>query len=142
MMRHFHHLLIATALWAFAAGGVCAAGVKVIANASVAVSSVSVADLKSIFLATKTSFSDGSRVEPVLLKSGSAHEIFVKQYMGKTDTGLEMYYRSLVFTGKGSMPKSLASDAEMVDYVARTKGAIGYVSGAANTDRVRVLEVR
>jgi hypothetical protein len=47
-----------------------------------------------------------------------------------------------VFTGKGSLPKTLSSDAEMVKYVSKTKGAIGYVSAASSTDGVKVLEVK
>jgi ABC-type phosphate transport system substrate-binding protein len=62
--------------------------------------------------------------------------------VGKSDAALETYYRSLVFTGKGSMPKSFASEADVVAYVAKTKGAIGYVSAAANTADAKVLEVK
>jgi TonB family protein len=39
------------------------------------------------------------------------------------------------------MPKELGSDAEVVDYVARTKGAIGYVSAEASTEGVKILAV-
>ena len=39
------------------------------------------------------------------------------------------------------MPKELSSDAEVVAYVARTRGAIGYVSSAASTEGVKVLMV-
>ena len=117
-------------------------GIRVIANSRVMVTSVSPEDLKSIFLGTKTSVADGSHVEPVLLQSGAAHEAFVKQYVGKTATTLVSYYRSLVFTGKGTMPPMLASDAEVVKYVAKTRGAIGYVSGEADTDSVKILEVK
>jgi ABC-type phosphate transport system substrate-binding protein len=81
-------------------------------------------------------------VEPVLEKDGAAHEAFLKEYIGKTDMALETYYRSLVFTGKASMPKTLAADAEVVAYVAKTKGAIGYVSAGAATAGVKTLEVK
>ena len=40
------------------------------------------------------------------------------------------------------MPKSLASEAAVVAYVAQTKGAIGYVSSAAATAGVKTLEVK
>ena len=106
-----------------------AADLKVIADPSVGTSSVSADELKGVFLATKTSWSDGSHV--VLKKGGPVHEAFVKEYLGKTDAALETYYRSLVFTGKGSMPTTLASDAEVVTYVAKTKAAIGYVGASA-----------
>jgi len=119
-----------------------AADLKVIANPSVGASAVSVDDLKGVFLATKSSLSDGSHVEPVLEKGGATHEAFLKEYIGKTDTALQTYYRSLVFTGKASMPKQLASDAEVVAYVAKTKGAIAYVSAGASTDGVKTLDFK
>ena len=140
-MKTICHLLIAAALGTLVAASAHAGDVKVIANETVKASAVSSDELKGVFLATKTSL-DGSHVEPVLMKSGAAHEAFLKQYVGKTGNALETYYRSLVFTGKGSMPKTLASDAEVVEYVAKTKGAIGYVSGDAATDGVKVLEVK
>jgi hypothetical protein len=125
----------------YVASPAAASDVKVIANCSVKVSKVSPADLKSIFWETKTSLDDGSRVEPVLLKTGDAHEAFVRQYTGKTAVSLATYYRSLVFTGKGGMPKVFTSEADLVEYVRKTKGAIGYVSAEANTKGVKILQV-
>lgn len=118
-----------------------AAEFKVIANPSVKSSDISTDDLKNVFLSTKTALADGSQVEPVLAKAGPAHEAFLKD-LGKTDAALSTYYRSLVFTGKGSMPKICGSDAEVVDYVAKTKGAIGYVSDSASVAGVKTLTVK
>jgi ABC-type phosphate transport system substrate-binding protein len=126
----------------FASLAAHAAGVKVIANPGIAASSISADDLKSVFLEEKSSLSDGTHVEPVLEKGGAAHEEFVKQYLDKTDSALQTYYRSLVFTGKGSMPKAVGSDAEVAAYVAKTKGAIGYVSAGADVAGVKTLEVK
>ena len=125
-----------------AALNLTAAEIKIIANPSVVPSSVSTEDLKSIFLITKTSLSDGSHVEPVLTKTGSVHESFLKGYLAKSDSALQTYYRSLVFTGKGSMPKILAADSDVVSYVAKTKGAIGYVGSATATPGVKILEIK
>ena len=120
-----------------------ASDVTVIANPSVKASEISADELKGVFLATKTSLADGSSVEPVLAKAGAAHEQFLKDYLGKTDAALATYYRSLVFTGKASMPKICATDAEMAAYVAKTKGAIGYVASAsAATGGVKTLTVK
>src|SRR5689334_1341927 len=88
------------AMTLFAAMNLAAADLKVIANPSVKASSVSVEDLKGVFLATKSSLSDGSHVEPVLEKGGATHEAFLKTYIGKTDVALQTYYRGLVFSGK------------------------------------------
>jgi ABC-type phosphate transport system substrate-binding protein len=119
-----------------------ASAVKVIAHASVKVSQVSPEELKGVFLQTRTSLADGSHVEPVLLQSGDVHDTFVKQYTGKSVSGLDSYYRSLVFTGKGAMPKTLKSDAEVVAYVKNTIGAIGFVSDDAITEGVKILAVK
>ena len=133
---------VSVVLGVFLAPAAFAADVKIIANPSVGASSVSVDELKAVFLAAKNSLSDGSHVEPVIEKGGATHESFLKDYIGKTDSAFETYFRSLVFTGKASMPKTAASDAEMVAYVAKTKGAIGYVSAGASTDGVKTLEVK
>jgi ABC-type phosphate transport system substrate-binding protein len=108
----------------------------------VGVANINTDDLKRVFLATKSSLADGSHVEPVLEKSGAAHETFLKEYLGKTDAALTTYYRSLVFTGKGSIPKSFGSDAEVVAYVAKTKGAVGYVSAGTPLSGVKEVEVK
>jgi ABC-type phosphate transport system substrate-binding protein len=140
-MRHLHYLLLAGAL-ATGVATAMAADIKVIANPSVGATSVSADELKGVFLATKSSLSDGSHVEPVLLKSGPVNEAFLKDYVGKSESALETYYRTLVFTGKGSMPKSFASEAEVVAYVEKTKGAIGYVGSATATTSAKVLEIK
>ena len=133
-------LMIAAVLGSVTAA--LAGDVKMITNSSVGVSAVSADEIKAVFLATKSSLSDGSHVEPVLEKDGPAHEAFLKEFVGMTDAAFETYYRSLVFTGKASMPKTTASDADMVAYVAKTKGAIGYVSASAVTTGVKTLEVK
>ena len=127
-------------LWAAVSGG--AAELMLIANPSVSASVISPEDTRCVFLATRTSLSDGSHVTPVLQKSGAVHETFVRRYLGKSEAGLETYYRSLVFSGRALMPVTLPSDAEVIRYVARTKGAIGYISSNAALTGVKRLEIQ
>ncbi|MGB9074469.1 MAG: TonB family protein [Terriglobales bacterium] len=115
--------------------------VRIIANPSVKAEAISDSEIKSVFLEERNSLRDGTHVEPVLSKGGPAHAAFLKEYLGQNDDALQNYYRSLVFTGKGSMPKILHSDAEVVAYVAKTRGAIGYVSSTAPVDGVKTLAV-
>jgi hypothetical protein len=140
-MKHSQSIFLAVVVGVWAAAAASAGDVKIIANESVGASSISADEIKGVFLSTKTSLSDGSHVVPVLEKSGPAHEAFLKE-LGKTDSALETYYRSLVFTGKASMPKTLGADSDVVSYVAKTKGAIGYVGAEASTDGVKVLEIK
>jgi ABC-type phosphate transport system substrate-binding protein len=141
-VRDLRIVCVMAAAGFYSVTGAFAAEIKVIANPSVGASAVSAEELKGVFLATKTSLSDGSHVEPVLAKAGATHEAFVKEYLGKTDAALQTYYRSLVFTGRGSMPKMFGADADVVAYVAKTKGAIGYVGLGANTAGVKTLDIK
>jgi TonB family protein len=123
------------------AGEAYAQGVKVIANSSVQATSISASDLKSVYLEEKSSLAGSGHVEPVLAKGGPAHDAFLKQVLRRTDSDLQMYYRSLVFTGRGSVPRTLDSDQAVIAYVAKTRGAIGYVSGGTNAEGVRTLDL-
>jgi TonB family protein len=127
-------------LW-FGATRASAGEVKLIANSNVKADMVSADDLKRLFLEEKSSLPDGTHVEPVLERGGRVHEAFLQEYLGKTAEDLQTYYRALVFTGRGSMPKQLNSDADVVAYVAKTKGAIGYVGAATGTEGVKTLAV-
>jgi TonB family protein len=124
----------------FVSGDSLADDVKVIANSSVKADAISAADLRRVFLEERIALADGSHVEPVLEKGGPVHAAFL-EYLGISEDDLQTYYRTLVFTGKGSMPKELGSDAEVVAYVARTRGAIGYVSSTASAEGVKTLTV-
>ena len=141
MMKPIHCLWILAGLSLCTAANAQAADVKLIANTSVSASKISIDEVKAVFLVTRTSLGD-SQVEPVLGKSGPAHDAFLKEYLGKTDAALTTYYRSLVFTGKASMPKICDSDAAVVEYIAKTKGAIGYVSANAATAGTKTIEVK
>lgn len=133
--------LPALALAALAAAGQ-AAEVAVIANASVEASQVSANDLREVFSGNQSSLTDGTKVTPALLKSGAAHDAFLKTYVGKTDGALTATWRKLVFTGKGALPKTFDSESAMANFVAATKGAVGYVSASAVPAGVKVLAVK
>ena len=120
----------------------CLAEVVIVANPSVKATAVSADELKQVFLGSKATLVDGSAVEPVLAQAGSAHEAFLKSYVGKSDPALRNHFKSLVFTGKGSMPKSFATDAEIVAFIAKTKGAIGYLGAAPAGGGVKLLTVK
>ena len=79
---------------------------------------------------------------PILLKAGSAHEEFLQAYIGKNDTAYRAGWRSLVFSGQATMPKSVDGDAAVVEFVAHNAGAIGYIGKASPHDGVKVLTVK
>lgn len=133
--------LLAVGLTILLSAQALAGDVRIIANPSVKAEAISKSEIKSVFLKERNSLRDGTHVEPVLSKGGPVHAAFLRDYLGQNDDALQNYYRTLVFTGRGSMPKALHSDEEVVAYVARTRGAIGYVGSSAALDGVKTLAV-
>ena len=115
--------------------------VVVIANPNIPADSLSSNDVKNIFLAKKTQWDDGQKINFVTLKSGQTHDDFLKKYLGKSTSQFQRYFRTLVFTGKGSAPKSFDSGEAVVGFVTGTDGAIGYVSSATTTGYAKVLTI-
>jgi len=118
------------------------AQVLVISNSSVKAADVSTADLRDVFTGASSTFKDGSHVTPVLLKSGPVSDGFLALYVGKSDSAFRANWRSLLFSGQGVMPRTLDSDAAMVEYVAHTPGAIGYIAKSTPHEGVKALVVR
>jgi ABC-type phosphate transport system substrate-binding protein len=118
------------------------AQVIVISNPGVKASEISKSDLRDVFTGNASSLKDGSRVTPILLKAGTAHEEFLEQYIGKNDAAYRAGWRSLVFSGQATMPKSLDGDVAVVEFVAHNAGAIGYIGKATPHDGVKVIAVR
>jgi TonB family protein len=143
MMKHprFNFAILVAGIVMLASANAMTENVKVIGNSSVKANQISAQELKSVFLRERNSLGDGTHVEPVLAKRGPAHEAFLKQYLNRTDSELLNYYRSLVFTGKGSMPRVFGSDDEVVTYVSKTRGAIGYVSSETGAPGTKTLIV-
>jgi len=118
------------------------AQVIVIANPSVKANEISKSDLRDVFTGAATALPGGGNVVPILLKAGTVHEEFLQAYIGKNDTAYRAGWRSLVFSGQASMPRSLDTDAAVVDFVAHTPSAIGYIGKSTPHEGVKLLTVR
>ena len=113
--------------------------VVIIANKNVPDSSLSIEEVKRIFLAKKRLWRDGSKIEFVTLKGCAAHDVFLKSYLEKTPSQYDSYFKNLVFTGRGKALRTFSTEAEVVKYVSGTDGAIGYVSSGTNTRSAKVI---
>ena len=103
---------------------------------------ISKSDLRDVFTGASTGLPGGGNVVPILLKAGTVHEEFLQAYIGKNDTAYRAGWRSLVFSGQASMPKSLDTDTAVVEFVAHNAGAIGYIGKATPHEGVKVLAVK
>ncbi len=108
-------------------------GTLLVANSSVPGDTLSKNDVRAIFLGKK-SVVGGENVVIVTLSQGDAHKAFLKSLVGKTPSQFSSHWKKIVFTGKGKMPKSFNTEEDLLAFVSRTRGSIGYVSGAASGD--------
>jgi hypothetical protein len=115
--------------------------VLIVANKNVLVSQITSSQLRDLFTGAKTSFKDGSRAVPVVLKGGPVHEVFLRKHVGETPEEFRARWRKAVFTGQGSMLKECASEAALLEFIVSTPGAVGYVSRVADGLSVKVLAV-
>ena len=96
--------------------------------------------IKRIFMGKVKKFDNGKVALPMnASKDMPSRENFNKQVLGKSSAQVKAYWSKLMFSGKGTIPKELESDAEIVSTVASNQGAISYVDSAAVTDAVKVV---
>jgi ABC-type phosphate transport system substrate-binding protein len=113
--------------------------VVLVVNKSVQISAIRAADLRAIFTGEKTRFADGSHAVPVTLKGGAVHEVFLSNYVGESPDEFRAQWRKAVFTGQGAMPRAFDSESALLEYVAVTPGALGYVSRVSRQDNVKSI---
>jgi ABC-type phosphate transport system substrate-binding protein len=113
--------------------------VVLVANKSVQISEIREADLRAIFTGAKTRYADGSHAVPVALKGGPAHEVFLRNHLNESPDEFRAQWRKAVFTGQGAMPRTFDSESALIEYVASTPGALGYVSRIPPQDNVKSL---
>ncbi|KKL03210.1 phosphate ABC transporter substrate-binding protein [Rheinheimera mesophila] len=123
---------------ALALSFMAAANVAVIVHPSNA-ATLSQDDINKLFTGRAKTFTDGKAAEPVnLAEAVAVRADFDQKALGRSSSQMKAYWSKLVFTGKGTPPKELASEQEVLDAVAKNPAAIGYVSAAAVTGSVKV----
>ena len=116
--------------------------IVVIANKNVGDTELSQADIKEIFLGKKKKWSNNSRIHFAVIKDAAVHEAFLQTYVNRSSNQYKNHWKNMVFTGKGKMPKSFDTTAELVEFVANTSGAIGYADSRISARKVNTINVR
>ena len=114
----------------------------VIVNESVSVDTLSMDDVKQIFMGKKRSWENGDIIVAAVLESGETHENFLKKFIQKSRMQFRTYWKKLVFTGKAQALNEFDSDNDLVTFVANTKGAIGYIDSASPHKGVKVVAIK
>lgn len=115
---------------------------RVVVSKENKIRSMTTDDLTRIFLGKKTLWDSGTRIVPAMPEEESpAGEVFLSETLKKSVSQFRAYWKRLLFSGGGTVPKVFRNSDQLMDFVARQPGAIGVVEASAVNDRVRVLEI-
>jgi len=112
-----------------------------ICNKTVKTTELSQFEIKNIFLGKKTIWKDGNKITIVILKKKKPFQKFLKTIVMKNPIQFQLYWRNMVFTGKGIIPEAFRDEDKVVAYVAKTDGAIGFVSSGIDTGKVKSIHI-
>ena len=139
----FVGVLAVVLLWPTARADVLARDVVVIVHPSNPAQAVTRELLAQIYLKKVTRWPDQELAKPVDLRFGSPLRAeFSERVLQRSMETVRIYWQQRIFSGRDLPPPELASEQAVVEYVARTRGAVGYVSTLAKLDNVKVLDVK
>lgn len=142
-MKPLYRLFAAAAAACLLATPLAAQEFKVIVNAANPITEITSAALSKIFLKEAPGFPGGAAASPVdQSKASPVRAAFSKRVIGRPVSAVETYWQQQIFSGKEVPPPAKGSDDDVIALVKATPGAIGYVSAAAGTAGVKVVDVK
>ncbi|RLJ17995.1 hypothetical protein DJ030_13135 [bacterium endosymbiont of Escarpia laminata] len=97
---------------------------------------------RAIFSMRRLVWPDGAAIRVfVFPDKHKLHKAFAKQLLGVFPHQLRRAWDRKVFSGTGQAPDTVQSEAEMLEMIIRTPGAIGYISEDNRDESVQILQV-
>ena len=116
--------------------------ILLIVHNGVAVDELSQETVSEIYLGTRTKWEDGQTIRVAMLKKGKTHERFTEKIVKTTPSKLKNLWKKVVFTGAGTPPKIFKNEEDLVEFVAETEGAIGYIAKETPHEGVKILSLK
>ena len=98
--------------------------------------------VSKLFLKQVTNWSHGGKVRPVdKIESAPERIRFSDEILERTVGAVESYWQQQIYSGRGVPPVKVRTDREVVEYVSKNPGAIGYVSVSADLSGVKTVDL-
>lgn len=112
----------------------------VIVNPANASSTASRKFVSDAFLKKATRWPNGDVIRPVDQAADSGvRRRFSEDVLQRSVAAVKSYWQQMIFSGRDLPPPELASDEDVVAFVAKHPGAIGYVRGGVSVTGVKTL---
>lgn len=116
------------------------AGVVAVVSSKSAVGNLTKEQIADIYLGNTKNFPNGGPALPADLPEGANERgDFHKAITGKTSAQFKAYWAKMVFSGKGTPPKEIASVADLKALIAANPNVIGYLEKSAVDSSVKVV---
>ncbi len=124
------------------ATGAAHSEILIIAHGQVSADSLSRRVIANIYQNRKGKWDNRQKIKVAMLKKGPTHEAFLTDILKVTPMKLKTLWKKVVLTGGGTTPKILKTEEKLVEFVAATKGAIGYIDSSTSHEGVKVITVK
>jgi ABC-type phosphate transport system substrate-binding protein len=99
--------------------------------------------LEDAFLKKISAWPSDEVIRPADLAADSAvRRAFTRDVLNRSVEAVKGYWQQRIFSGRDVPPPEFQRDEDVVQFVLKHEGGVGYVSGTANVDGCKVLVVR
>jgi ABC-type phosphate transport system substrate-binding protein len=124
------------------AGEAPSSGYQVIIHPKNPATSIDRAFLADAFFENITRWPDGGLIRPVDLRpQETARSAFSRDVLNRSVAAVKAHWQQRIFAGRGVPPPELAREADVLSYVLRHEGAVGYVSSAFDAAGAKAVAV-
>jgi ABC-type phosphate transport system substrate-binding protein len=115
----------------------------VVAHSAVTVQSLSKSQLRSIYLKRQVIWPNGDKIKVYMLPAKSVtHQQFSQSNLQMFPYQLDQTWQKLTFSGIGTPPVEIATEAQMLQLIQTTPGAIGYLPYGNEINDAKVIEIQ
>ncbi|EWH03365.1 hypothetical protein [Halomonas sp. BC04] len=116
--------------------------VALIAHTEVNTRTLTRDNMRAIFAMRQRTWPDGQAVRVFVLPNNhTVHGRFTKERLAVYPHQLQLAWDRMVFSGTGQAPSRVSSQSEMLERIATTPGALGYLEREYLDDRVQVISM-
>ena len=140
--RHVFILCLCSFFLSAAAPALSSKEIIFIANSSVSIETISKNEIQQIFIGEKITWSSTQQIELCILTKSDPLNQFLKTYTEMNSIKFKRHWKRILFTGRGTFPKFFKNESEIINYVSKTEGAIGFISALPEKVDVQVITPR
>jgi ABC-type phosphate transport system substrate-binding protein len=118
-----------------------ATATEIVVNKTVPASNYSTEDIRAIFTMKKTAWPNHKPIRVYTLPDNNPlHKDFVKNNLRMFAHQIRRIWDRITYSGTGAAPIELDSEQEMIEKVANTPDAIGYLNSVPDNENIRSFE--